>query len=846
MLIKKIFAGFFLMIIVVAVKGQIQSSLGKPISISFNNESIPQSLIYLQTKANINFAFDPAIIPSDIRFTKTYNNTPLVNILNDLLQKAGLSYSLVANQVVIVKRKLSSFTIDGYITDSESGEPLIGAYISISGSKIATITNQYGFYSLTVPAGVYNLTVSHVEYNAEKRDVDVDGSKSVSIELNYKQNNLPEVIVGATVKPDPVAVNQGIRNLTHEQLNQNTYYGGEVDLIKALQMQNGVKALTEGSSGLFVRGGNLDQNLIMLDEAMVYNPSHLFGLVSIFNPDAIKNVQLYKAFMPASFGGRLSSVLDTRMADGNNQDFHVKGGVSLLSFRAAAEGPIVKNKGSFLLTFRRSLIDLLNKDYRLINPNSTYYDVNAKANYQISKNNKVFYSFYGGRDELFSENSYGNQWGNITSTVRWNHVFSSRLFLNLSAIYSNYENSLDLNSDTLAEKKRWQTGIRDKTLKADFTFYRNPFNEIKFGGLLTRHEFIPGQVENASLGDLNIPKDKSWELAAYISQKYNYKDKINIVYGLRVSNFRNAEERLGLYDKNENPLDINEYSTYFGFEPRASISIRLAKDHFTQLSYNRNYQYLQLIQNNELAFSSLETWMPASKTTKPQNSHHLSFGYSYQPEKYSFRINTFYKELFNQLDLLDHTQIIQNSNVRSFLRYGTSTAYGLELGINKQTGKLILGGGYTYTRVFKSINAINNGERFRANWDIPHEFKSSLDYSLTDRFKFNSFFTWASGRPLTLPVGFYYHDGIQVPIFEERNTYRFPNFSRMDISVQYSFPLTYSKHTWKHSFSGGIYNLYNRRNPLYYRISQATENSTLGLINSSTRILPWIAYSFQF
>ena len=833
--------------LIFSLLSQAQEPLNRKVSIVFNNLTLHDSFVELQRKSYVSFAFDPNIIPSEIRLNKRYSATSLSSILADILANTPLTYTYIANQVVIIKRKVISVTLDGYISDIRSGEPLIEANISVPGLNISTSTNQYGFFSLTVPAGDYAFVISHIEYINENIRLNLLESKRYNFGLKYRENQLADVVVKSSGKPDSVNLKPGIRNLTNDQLNKLSFYAGEVDVIKALQMQDGVKAMTEGSSAMFVRGGNSDQNLIMLDEAIIYNPSHLFGLVSVFNSDAIKNVQLYKDFMPASFGGRLSSVLDARMADGNNRNFQVKGGVSLLSARAAVEGPIKNQTGSFILTFRRSLIDLLNKDYRLLNPNSTYQDVNLKANYQLGKNNKIFYSFYGGDDKLFSENSFRNNWGNLTSTVRWNHVFSSKLFFNLSAIYSNYKNSLDLNSDTVTQKQVWQTGIKDKSLKTDFTYFIRPGNEFKFGSLYTKHLFTPGRIEGSKFQEPNIPQNKALEFSLYVSHRYNFRDKLNLIYGLRLSAFENAEEKFGIYDQNENLVRAKSYSNYWRLEPRVYASYSFAPRHTIHAMFNRNFQYLQLIQNSELSFSSLETWMPASEKTRPQCANHFSVGYNWLLPSYSVTANGFYKALFNQVELSEHTQLIQNPQIRDFLRYGKGEAYGMELSFKKRGGKLSNETSYTWSRALKKTEGINEGSWFRANYDIPHEVKSSWVYTVSGRLKINSFFIWASGRPVTQPVGFYYQDGIQVPIYEKRNNARFPDFHRLDLSVRYGFiskPAALRKK--KHDFSVGVYNLYNKHNPLYYRLLQATAGSSLGIVNSSTKMLPWAAYSFQF
>ncbi|RZM03157.1 MAG: hypothetical protein EOO88_56690, partial [Pedobacter sp.] len=381
--------------------------------------------------------------------------------------------------------------------------------------------------------GDYQLLISHTGYATEEKIVQLAGNVQEEIELNIQSRNLEEVVIRQSlVTPNPILMNE--QNFTVKQLNNAAYYAGETDVLKRLQMQNGIKAITEGSSGLFVRGGNSDQNLILLDEAVVYNPSHLYGLVSVFNSDAVNNLQVYRDYMPANFGGRLSSVIVNRMAEGNSKEYHVNGGINFMSARIAAEGPIVKEKGSFIVAYRRSLLDVFQSRFKLFNPNSVYYDINAKANYKLDKDNSVFYSIYLGKDNLLSENSYTNTWGNLTSTLRWNHIFNSRVFLNFSAIYSNYSNHLDLNADTLSQKSQWNTGVKDLTFKADYTYYHSPSNQIKFGISTIFHRFIPGEMSGQNDFVFDISRDKSIESAVYYSQQIELNKSFELNYGLRL------------------------------------------------------------------------------------------------------------------------------------------------------------------------------------------------------------------------------------------------------------------------------------------------------------------------
>jgi len=824
--------------------GQSSKVLKQEISISFHQDSLSLALLKLQNVITGDFAFDPSIIPHGKYITQNFVKTSVANILNQILSGTGIAYTSVGKALVIVKKRAEIYTINGHIRDENSGEELIGASIYITSLHTGAVTNQYGFYSITIPKGDYELIISHLGYNTAVKHVMLNRSLALDHPLSVRVYKLAEVNIEPNITDSIYAQTSG-KNVPTDLLNRLPYYVGEIDVVKALQMQSGIKAMTEGSSGLFVRGGNIDQNLITLDEAMVYNPSHLFGLVSIFNSDAIRSIKIYDDHKPANFGGRLSSVVDVRMANGNNKEFHVKGGASLLSVRAAAEGPIKKETGSFLIAFRRSLLDLLDHNFKIVNPNSSYYDLNIKTNYQVNMNNKLFYSFYYGDDHLFSKNSYVNNWGNVTSKFRWNHVFNSRLFFNLSAIYSNYKNLLDINADTIAEKYQWKTGIKDISIKGDFTFYKNPVNEIQFGGIATLHQFIPGEAANAFPIDFNIARNKALESALYISHQLSIKNILQLNYGLRAGFFSNGEDRADLFDSDGSRLNKKEYYNYIGMEPRVYLALSLKHDQRLHAAYNHNYQYLQLIQNNELAFSSLETWMPSSELTKPQRSDYWSVGYDYFPNNYKVLIDLYYKIMYNQLAFSNHAQVIQNPGIRKQLLSGKSDAYGLNVNISKTSENFTGNLSYSFSRVFRKIVDINNNVRFPANFDIPHDLKLTMSYSLNNNLSVSSFFTYTTGRVVTLPVGYYQQEGIQVPIFENRNGSRFPDFHRLDLSAQYHLTSSNTnKHALASVFSAGIYNAYNKKNPLFYSIKQSSSAS--GLFESAAGTIPWIAYSFKF
>ncbi|MEJ7557306.1 MAG: TonB-dependent receptor [Pedobacter sp.] len=804
-----------------------------------------KTLLKLEQHTGFNFAFEPDQLQEKKAASYNFVQTPLETVLTKILFGTGLRFSIIGNDIVIAPGRIFQRTISGRVRDQANGEELIGATVQIQELRVGIATNQYGFYSLSVPEGDYKMLISYAGYQTQQLSLHLDRDVHDDIELFLQNNRLEEVVINkSTQTPNPILMNE--QNFSIKQLNSAPYYLGETDVLKRLQMQNGIKAISEGSSGLFVRGGNADQNLILLDEAIVYNPSHLYGLVSVFNSDAVNNVQLYRDYMPANYGGRLSSVIVNRMTEGNSKEHHVTGGINLMSARLSAEGPLVADKGSFLVAYRRSLLDVFQNKFKLFNPRSVYYDINAKANYKINTSNSLFYSIYYGKDHLLSEESFANDWGNVTSTLRWNHLLNSSVFLNVSAIYSNYNNLLDLNADTLSQKSQWSTAVKDLTLKADYTYYRTPNNQIKFGAAATYHRFMPGESYRLQEPEYNIPRDKSVESALYFTQQLNFKDAFEINYGLRLGGFYNVQERRNVYDQTGNQIKADETSVFVNPEPRINISYLPANNQRVFVSYNLNYQYLQLIQTSTLAFSSLEPWVPASRKNRPQRSNHVSLGYRFAPEKYIFSATGYVKRLDHQPELLGHAQIIRNPDVKSQIRSGSSDAYGLEFEVNKTEGKLSGTVAYSYSRVYRKIPEINSGNRFVANYDIPHELKLTANYEWSEKLSFQSFFIYSTGRPLTMPVGYYQHDGLNVPIFEGRNTSRFPDFSRVDISAKYKFESTLSKkRAMDHVVSIGIYNLYNQKNPLYYRLTSSSIETRKTAVEYGFGFYPWIAYSFK-
>ncbi|GGE52525.1 collagen-binding protein [Pedobacter psychrotolerans] len=825
-----------------------QNALHKKITIRFPNVSLLQALNLLTVNHALPLSFDSEEInASEKKINAYFKDEAVSKIIKNLLSETGLSYKLVLGEIIISRPDTKNATLSGRVVDAESGEDLIGATVYISKRKQGVNTNSYGFYSLTAEEGVYDIEITHIGYVPLKISIDLKHpSHHLTARMERMVNELQEIQIKKSANQDSLGFLNNSRTLNWETAKQRPYLKGETDVIKALQMENGVVSLTEGSSYMFIRGGNKDQNLIILDEAIVYNPGHLFGLTSVFNPDALKNLQIYADAIPANFGGRLSSVIDVRTADGDDKQFHAKGGISLLTARASIEGPIVKEKSSFLLSARRSLTNLLSRDLGLFDLRPSYYDLNFKANYKTGTNDRIFLSAYTGRDEVMSNNGYLNKWGNQTATFRWNHIFSPKLFSNLSLIYSNYKNELTINADSSSGTNKWITGISDVTFKGDFTYYINLRHQLKYGFSNIFHRFIPGESKNELYND--IARANAGEHAIYFSHKLSVSKRISMVYGLRASLFHSISASEG-YDLDETfqPVLLKDGSkSYFRLEPRLTLQYMPTPIGRIQFNYARNYQYMQLIQNDELAFSSLESWIPSGINLLPQSSDFFSLNYEDRFFGGIYTMDVYYKKLKHQLELIDQAQLISNPYVESQLRSGSSSAYGLEIAfskeINQWKGSLM----YAFSKVYRTISTIQDGQRYLAGYDIPHAVKLLMSYSISQDLSVSSFFTYSSGRPVTLPIGYFEQKGLKVPIYGDKNASRMPPYHRLDLTLQWAPTSHIRQRTWSHTFSLGLYNIYNHNNPLFYRISQQpSQEITFDHQSFSGRTIG-ISYNFKF
>jgi hypothetical protein len=752
------------------------------------------------------------------------------------------------------------YTISGNIQDDATGEQMIGATIKIKElPQDGTVTNSYGFYSLSVPAGDYTVLYSYVGYETIVKQVSLHQSQAINIRIHSK-SELSEVVISSN-KPnnDNVTSPQmGAEKLNMAQINNVPVLLGERDILKTITLLPGIKSAGEGNTGFYVRGGASDQNLILLDEATVYNASHFFGFFSTFNSDAIKDVSIYKGDIPAGYGGRLSSVLDVKMNEGNNKDYTVEGGLGLISSRIKVEGPIIEDKGSFMISARRTYIDLflhLSSDSTIKGSSLYFYDLNAKANYHFDDKNALYISGYFGKDVLLLKNTFGTNWGNSTGTVRFNHLFNNRLFSNTSLIFSNYNYAIEDFQSSDYFKATSQ--ITDVNLKEDLQYSMSNDHTLKFGLNILHHNISPGDITTNSLSSFNsksVEQRFGYENAAYVSDEWRLNSKITLLYGLRLSGmFLLGPGTFKTYDPAGNVLTSVTYASgaivkdYFNLEPRVSASYLLDDESSVKASYNRNTQNIHLL-NNSTSSSPTDLYVMSSNNIKPEIADQVSTGYyrNFNDNTYEFSAEVYYKALQNQIDYKDGAQLIVNPDVESLLTYGSGRAYGLELFFKKKYGRFNGWIGYTLAKTELKFPAINNGAYFPATQDRTHDLSIVGIYQLSKRWSFSSDFIYGTGNAVTFPTGKYEIGGLTAFSYSQRNGYRMPSENRLDIGAT----LEGKEHKKYHSsWTFGIYNVYAHRDPylISFRDSKTVPNTTEAVETSifATRI-PSITWNFKF
>ncbi|WP_158799939.1 TonB-dependent receptor [Pedobacter sp. L105] len=748
-------------------------------------------------------------------------------------------------------------TISGYVKDKATGEPLIGATIHLEGpASRSTNSNEYGFFSLTAVEGEYQMQIGSVGYILDEQHVSLTKNIKYTVTLASQDNNLNEVVISNAPKNEHVSnAKMGVERLSMKEISQVPVIFGEKDLVKVIQLLPGVKSAGEGGSGFYVRGGAADQNLILLDDAVLYNPSHLLGFFSTFNSDAIKDVTLYKGNTPAEFGGRLSSVMDVKMNDGNNQKFSVNGGIGIIASRLTVEGPIVKNKGSFLISARRTYIDLFLKassDSVAKKSSLYFYDINLKADYQFGEDDKVYLSGYVGQDNLGLGGLFGLQWGNKTGTLRWNHQFSPKLFSNTSLIYSDYKYNIDLNnSDTYSGHIASQ--IKDWSLKEEFSFYPNSNNTWKMGVSSIYHTIRPGEYS----GDLtltNQPYTYSLENAAYINDEWKASDKLKIDYGLRLSAFSVLGGETNFYNL-DNAGDITDtlhyakgkiVKTYLYLEPRFSMAYQLNNSSSLKLSYARNTQSIHQL-SNSAADSPTDKWIATNNYIKPEISDQASVGYfkNLSDNAYEFSAETYYKIMQHEVDYKDGANVRSNDPIEPQLLFGRGRAYGLELLIRKKTGRLTGWIGYTLSRTQLKIDGINDGEWYNARQDRTHDISVVGMYQLNQKWSLSATFVYYTGNAVSFPSGKYYVDNQVVFLYTKRNAYRMPDYNRLDLSATWKLA---QRKNFSSELNFGVYNAYGRANAYVITFKQNPNDATRteAVQTSLFKYVPSVSYNFKF
>jgi len=787
--------------------------------------------------------------------------------------KLSFSYFLIF--VFFSAFSQEKYTLNGTISDANSNETLIGVNIYIPEIKAATTTNEYGFYSLTVPKGTYKVQISYLSFQTIEQTVTLDKNTKINFPLSSNEEQLQEVVITDNrTATNTRKAEMSVNKLSIAAIKKMPVVMGEVDVLKSILLLPGVTNAGEGASGFNVRGGGADQNLILLDEAMIYNSSHVFGFFSVFNPDAIKDLKLYKGGIPARFGGRSASVLDIYQKDGNSKDFHVNGGIGLISSRLLVEGPIVKDKGSFLIGGRTSYAHLFLK--LSDNDNVAYfYDLNAKLNYKLNANNTLYLSGYFGRDVFSLSDQFENIYGNSTLNLRWNHLFSDKLFSNLSLIYSDYYYGLDL--DIVGFK--WDSGIKNYNLKYDFKNYVSDNFKLSYGINALYYDFNPGKIrpsdEKSGIITDQLEKKKAFEPALYIDAEQDLSKSISLTYGIRYSMFyRLGESNVNIYENDQavvfNPeLQIYEKAKpigtkYYGknkivadynnFEPRATIAYKFNDNQSVKASYNRMVQYLQLITNTSSP-TPLDVWTPSDNFIKPQLTDQVALGYfrNFKNEAYSLEVETFYKKTKNRLDYIDGADLIANRALEQIILTGQLRSYGLEVLVRKNEGRLNGWISYTLSKSQQQTpgrnaaeTGINNGEWYSSGYDKTHNLAVTGSYKFTDKWSFGGNFALQSGQPVTYPDGQYKYQGITVPSFGLRNGNRLPAYHHLDLSATY-VPKPTKKKGWQSEWVFSIYNIYNRANAASISFRQNDESG----VNEAVRlsifgIVPGVSYNFKF
>lgn len=773
-----------------------------------------------------------------------------------MVQKILFAVLLLLLQITLQGQQ--KFVLSGHIRDAATGEDLPGASVIVdSQANLGTTTNAYGFYSITLFAGKHNVRYQYVGYAAKETQIELNENLKSDIELSEKTFELGNIVVtGERPDRNVTSVDMGNVKMAPKEIEKIPIIFGEQDIVKTMQLTPGVKAAGEGNSGFYVRGGGIDQNLILLDEAPVYNASHLLGFFSVFNSEAIRDANLMKGSIPAEFGGRASSVFDIKMKEGNLKEYGVAGSIGLISSNVAVEGPIVKDKGSFIVSARRTYADvflMFSKKDELQDTKLYFYDLNLKANYKINDNNRVYLSGYFGRDDFGFDNEFGFDWGNATGTIRWNHNFSEKLFSNTSFIVSNYSYDINILGDvniTIGSQ------INDLNLKQDFTWYANAQNTVKFGGNIIYHNIMPGEIkvsEGSGINPETITTRKAIEWAAYLSNSQNISAKLKLNYGLRLALFSNIGPG-DFYEFNDDmelveTTTLNSFEfvkTQGGLEPRLALNYLINSRSSVKTSYNRIYQFLHLLSNSTTT-TPTDLWLPSSNNVKPQIADQVSLGYfrNFKENEFESSVEVYYKGLKNQIDYKNGAELVFNSTVEAELVFGRGWAYGAEFMFKRNFGRVNGWVSYTLSRTLRQFDEINNGKVFPARQDRIHDLAIVGIYDITPKWSLSANWIYYTGNAVTFPSGKYEIDGLIAGYYTERNGYRMPPYHRLDVGLTWQRKKT---EKFESSWNFSVYNAYARENAYFIQFRQNADNpeKTEAVQFAVFKAIPSVSYRFKF
>ena len=876
-------------ILFITVQAGFAQNLDQEINIDVHNIPLGKVIQLISEQGGIYFSYSPQTIPVDKKISIQARHTTVRAILDKVLLPNGIVYFVSESQVILKMQQVAAgvradenkllvqrFTMSGYVRDSASGEVIIGANIYDKATMQGATSNGYGFYSLTLPEGQYRIGFSFIGYSQVVQVIDFSKNRHNSVNLTGTRLDIKEVEIVSDLNHQGIKNNKaGELRFSPSTLKQIPGFAGNIDVIKALQTIPGIVAFGDGSTFYYVRGGNSDQNLLVIDEAPIYNPSHLFGFFSALAPDAIKDVQIYKGDFPASYGGRLSSVVDVKARDGNMKRYGFAGNIGPFTSDLTLEGPILKEKSSFIISARKSNLKWLTvSNTSEPNFNINFYDLNAKLNLKLNNHNRMFLTSYTGNDDFSRLTSaainqtFGISWRNAVGTFRWNHIFNNQLFSNTTFCYSRYNYLLYMYKE---RNDYWNSAISNATLKTDFSWYPNPRNTVKAGMEVSSHFSNPGNVHYSdSLIQRNIPiipTYRSFEYTLYLSNEQELSRKLFLRYGLRVVLWQDlGPTSVYFFDANHQVIDTAKvannhiYSSFLNPEPRISLTYMLNTVSSLKISYSRTVQYLQVLSNSTSPFTSLEVWTPSGPNIKPQKADLLELGYfrGNAGTDYDFSLEIFYKQLYNQVDYKDHANMLYNPLIEGELRFGKAWSYGAELLLRKTSGKFTGWLGYSYTRSLRQIAGINNNKSFRANYDRPNNIAINLSYKPVKRWDFSAHWTYLTGSAFSAPTGFYEVNGYTVPLYGEKNNDRLPDYHRLDLSI--AFLISKPENKFRHSLILTIYNAYGRHNPFEVNFNKmmndngdfvvpANMNGDYKLVPSSISvagIIPSLNYTFKF